>query len=237
MKRLLSAVAAAFIGLSAVAVSSPAQAGGIVDVFYADSSVTVNGDSTAKMWNRTYVRVYDPNSSISTNDISMNWCQSCTWYLASRLDNYATFYLKWYVVGANPAGRYKETVTIDFWDYDLNGNREITATGYMWVRRPSRLTMDAVPEPVSANGVVKISGRLLIDAAKKGPYYGPNGTTVTLHFKRQGTASYVAAGFTTTKNGYYSFNRKQRARGTWMVKYAGSSTKNAQAKTDSVSFS
>ncbi|MBG0560840.1 hypothetical protein [Actinoplanes aureus] len=114
----------------------------------------------------------------------------------------------------------------------LTKDFEITATTnkikkYLFLKRPSKLTLDASPEPVvkgqtlTATGALAIDGKALANAKVK-IYFKAKGAS---SYKFKGTAVTDAAGsytkqFTATKNG------------TWKAVFAGSNSRDKAAAVD-----
>jgi hypothetical protein len=97
------------------------------------------------------------------------------------------------------------------------------------VKRPSKLTLNATPEPVkkgkkvTAKGTLKIDGKVL------------SGAKVKVWFKAKGASAYTYKGVATTNSkGAYSKAFTATKTGTWKVSYAGSNTRNNAAATDAV---
>jgi hypothetical protein len=97
------------------------------------------------------------------------------------------------------------------------------------LKRPSKLTFNASPEPVkkgkkiTAAGTLKIDGKALSHA------------TVKIYFKKAGATTYTLKA-TATTSGKGGFSKKVTATktGTWKAVYAGSSTRNAATAADAV---
>ncbi|WP_433827701.1 hypothetical protein ACQP2E_37700 [Actinoplanes sp. CA-015351] len=114
---------------------------------------------------------------------------------------------------------------------DKNENVEITnvVTKTLTIKRPSKVTLNAAPEPVkkgkkiTAKGTLKVDGKVLA------------GAKVKIYFKKKGATSYSLKATTTTNSkGVFSKKFTATKTGTWKVVYAGSGTKVAAAATDAV---
>jgi hypothetical protein len=97
------------------------------------------------------------------------------------------------------------------------------------LKRPSTLTLNASPEPVTKGkkvttaGVLKIDGKVLAKA------------TVKIYFKASGATAYTLKGSATTSSkGAYTKKFTATKSGTWKVVYAGTSTKNTASAADAV---
>ncbi|BCJ43436.1 hypothetical protein GCM10010168_42540 [Actinoplanes ianthinogenes] len=112
-----------------------------------------------------------------------------------------------------------------------SGDAEFTnvITKAISLKRPSKVTLNAAPEPVvkgkklTAAGVLKSDGKLL---AK---------TSVKIYFKPAGKTTWAYKG-TAVTNAKGAFSKKFTATrtGTWKVVYAGTGTRNTASATDAV---
>lgn len=100
------------------------------------------------------------------------------------------------------------------------------------VQRPSKLTLDAKPEPVEKGDRVTITGRLQVlrfkdDYFGEGAYWAnQSGQKVRLYFDPTGSAprSYVTT-VTTNSSGVYSWKWKSTKTGVWTAEYAGTASR------------
>ncbi|MEU8239480.1 FixH family protein [Actinoplanes missouriensis] len=104
---------------------------------------------------------------------------------------------------------------------------QVTKT--LTIKRPSKVTLNASPEPVkkgkkiTAKGTLKIDGKVLA------------GAKVQILFKKSGAKAYaVKATVKTNSKGMYSKKFTATKTGTWKVVYAGSGTKATASATDAV---
>ena len=97
------------------------------------------------------------------------------------------------------------------------------------LKRPSRLTFNASPEPVKKGKKVTAAGTLKID----GKAYA--NLSVVIYFKASGAKTWTVKGTAkTTSKGAYSRKFVATKSGTWKAVYAGSSTRQAASKADAV---
>ncbi|GII98135.1 hypothetical protein CLV28_1436 [Sediminihabitans luteus] len=107
------------------------------------------------------------------------------------------------------------------------------ATDYVAARYPTRLTVNASPEPVAIGGTVTVAGHLKY--TKHGRLIAPTPKTVSVYFDPAGSAGAVRVGSVrTTSSGAYSFKHSQSRSGTWIVKYAGASNLTSDRASDYV---
>ncbi|MEU4557520.1 FixH family protein [Actinoplanes sp. NPDC023936] len=139
----------------------------------------------------------------------------------------ATYRGVFQVCGKYAPGKYAATV------YGVAVGDEVESTdGFtkiLTIKRPSKVTLNASPEPVkkgkkiTAKGTLKIDGKVLA------------GAKVQILFKKSGAKAYtVKATVKTNSKGMYSKKFTATKTGTWKVAYAGNGTKAATSATDAV---
>ncbi|GMA25126.1 hypothetical protein GCM10025864_28850 [Luteimicrobium album] len=105
------------------------------------------------------------------------------------------------------------------------------------VKKKTRVSADASPEPVKKGAKVTVAGRLTHATAVRGTlrYTSYPHMTLTVWFDPAGAkgASKVAT-VTTSSSGTYSVKRTQSVAGTWSVRFAGTPSYAASAGKDTV---
>jgi len=97
------------------------------------------------------------------------------------------------------------------------------------LKRPSKLTFNASPEPVKKGKKVTAAGTLKID----GKAYA--NLPVVIYFKASGSKTWTVKGTAkTTSKGAFSRKFVATKSGTWKAAYAGSTTRQAASKADAV---
>jgi hypothetical protein len=135
--------------------------------------------------------------------------------------------------GKYRAGNYRAKVygVLVAKDFDSDDDFELTnvITKGFTIKRPSKLSLNAAPEPVVkgkkiiAKGTLKIDGKVL------------SGAKVKVYFKAAGAGGYTYQGTATTSGkGVYSKKFTATKSGTWKAVYAGSSTRNGANAADAV---
>jgi hypothetical protein len=112
-----------------------------------------------------------------------------------------------------------------------DGGYEFTndVTRRVSLKRPSKLTLNASPEPVVKGKKLNAKGTLKVDGKARA------GLKVKIYFKPAGSAAFVYRGVATTNaKGVYSKNFKATKTGTWKAVYDGSGTRNAATAGDAV---
>lgn len=148
-------------------------------------------------------------------------------------------------------GRYSARAVVDrdFWVYGVDDEGdtwehyctlpEVTYSDTFSFKRNTYLSANATPEPVRKGSYVTVKGTLR--------YWNPDyrygdgairpltGRTVKIYFDPSGSKGPVYKGSAkTSSKGTYAKKLKQSTSGTWIVKYAGSSTLVAKQAKDSV---
>ncbi|SEG83070.1 hypothetical protein SAMN04489712_115137 [Thermomonospora echinospora] len=122
----------------------------------------------------------------------------------------------------NEAGSWRIETEI----YDVgSGNAHAGPSGRFSVKRPTRLTVNAAPEPVKKGATIGVGGKLtlLTQYGKPADYVPYKGQRIYVYFKRKGTKKWVSKGYTTTnKSGNYLKKFKAAYDGYWWPQYAGS---------------
>ncbi|MBW6438032.1 hypothetical protein KZ829_30305 [Actinoplanes hulinensis] len=148
----------------------------------------------------------------------------------AQVGSTATYKGTFKMCGTDAAGRY----TVNVYGAQLGaGDDEPELTNVVskkiYLKRPSKLTLNAAPEPVvkgkklTAKGVLKVNGKVL-GGAKVKVYFKPAGATT---FTYKGTA-------TTNGKGVYSKKFTATKSGVWQVVYAGSTARNGATAVDGV---
>jgi hypothetical protein len=112
-----------------------------------------------------------------------------------------------------------------------NGDIDLTnkVKKYISLKRPSKLTLDAAPEPIAKGEKLTATGTLTVDGKALA------GAKVAVYFKAKGAKAYKLKVTTVTNaEGGYSKTFTAAKTGTWKVEYAGSGTRNKAAATDIV---
>ncbi|MEU4419050.1 hypothetical protein AB0F81_00340 [Actinoplanes sp. NPDC024001] len=99
----------------------------------------------------------------------------------------------------------------------------------VFLKRPSRLTLDATPEPVVKGQRLTATGSLVVDDKALA------NAKVTIYFKAKGKKTFKYKGTAVTDvAGNYTKQFTASKNGTWKVEYAGNSSRNEAAATDVV---
>ncbi|MBB2944641.1 hypothetical protein FB565_004374 [Actinoplanes lutulentus] len=146
-----------------------------------------------------------------------------------RVGTTSTYKGAFQVCGKYAPGKYSALIYGGAIDKDENVDLTNIVTKTLTIKRPSKVTLDASPEPVkkgkkiTAKGTLKIDGKVLA------------GAKVKIYFKKKGATSYSLKATTTTNSkGVFSKKFTATKTGTWKVVYAGTGTKVAAAATDAV---
>ncbi|WP_067831141.1 hypothetical protein [Actinomadura kijaniata] len=111
--------------------------------------------------------------------------------------------------------------------YDTNeGSTKPGPSTTFSVKRSTRLSANAGPEPVRKGRTLTVAGRLtrLDPYGWNGDYVGYGKQRVSVYFRKRGTGKWVYAGAATTaSNGSYKRTFKAKYDGTWRAGYWGSS--------------
>ncbi|WP_203833962.1 hypothetical protein [Actinoplanes campanulatus] len=147
----------------------------------------------------------------------------------AQVGSTATYKGTFKMCGKDTAGRY----TVNVYGAQMKAGSEPELTNVVskkiYLKRPSKLTLNAAPEPVvkgkklTAKGVLKVNGKVL-GGAKVKVYFKPAGATT---FTYKGTA-------TTNGKGVYSKKFTATKSGVWQVVYAGNTSRNAATAVDGV---
>ncbi|MEV0901534.1 hypothetical protein [Actinoplanes sp. NPDC049802] len=147
----------------------------------------------------------------------------------SQVGSTATYKGTFKICGKDSAGRW--TVNVYGAQMRSGGSPELTnvVSKSIYLKRPSKLSLNAAPEPVvkgeklTAKGVLKVNGKALAGAKVK-IYFTPAGSTASVH---KGTA-------TTNGKGVYSKKFTATGTGVWKAVYAGGAARNAASAVDTV---
>ena len=105
---------------------------------------------------------------------------------------------------------------------DSDGSVTNVREASMKLRRNTRVSADARPEPVERNGTLRVQGRVTKLTAKL-EYVAYRDAVVRVYFKRAGTTTKVLKGKTRTNSrGRYSMAVTARRAGTWYAYFPGS---------------
>jgi hypothetical protein len=242
------AAAATLAGLAAITTvglaASPAQADvSVAGVSLSTTSVLLDGDAGCGNRTRVTVKVYDPRPSddqifsVSASVVAPDGDNADYLLMSysSRSGDYAYYTDNVFLCGFHDPGTYRVQVEATWWDASLSDSRVAERAASFAVRRPTSLTYDAAPEPVKKGSKLTHTGQLKFDPVGYGAKYGAKGVAVRFYFKATGTKTYVYKGQTVTgKNGAYSKKITATKSGIWKAVYAGSSTRQAQTKYDTV---
>ncbi|MFE7573943.1 hypothetical protein ACFU5Z_04345 [Streptomyces sp. NPDC057521] len=100
------------------------------------------------------------------------------------------------------------------------------------VRRATRVTVNAAPEPVLFGKTITVTGKVTLANWEKHAYQGYAGRTVSLQFKADGASSYkTVKKVTSSSTGALKTTVKATDSGTWRWNYYGNSTAGAKAST------
>ncbi|MBO7936316.1 hypothetical protein [Streptomyces antibioticus] len=100
------------------------------------------------------------------------------------------------------------------------------------VKRATRVTVNASPEPVTAGKTLTITGRVTRANWNTHTYQGYAGRTVSLQFKAAGASSYTTVKkVTSSGTGALKTTVKATKPGTWRWTYYGNSTSGAKSST------
>jgi hypothetical protein len=125
----------------------------------------------------------------------------------------------------------------EIYNYDTGHTTEGPSTAFR-VKRNTRLTANAKPEPVRKGRTLTVTGRLtqLTAYGIDGDYVGFRGQRVAVYFKKKGSAKWVFKGYAkTSAKGVYTKKFKAKADGSWQARFAGNgSYKNVISTADYV---
>ncbi|MGW3816338.1 hypothetical protein [Streptomyces sp. NPDC005046] len=100
------------------------------------------------------------------------------------------------------------------------------------VKRATRVTVNASPEPVAAGKTITVTGRVERANWNTHTYQGYAGRTVSLQFKAAGASSYTTVKkATSNSSGALRTTVKATGPGTWRWTYYGNSTSGAKSST------
>ncbi|MCG7208218.1 hypothetical protein [Streptomyces arenae] len=100
------------------------------------------------------------------------------------------------------------------------------------VKRATRVTVDASPEPVAVGKAITVTGRVTRANWNTHTYQGYAGRTVSLQFKAAGASSYTTVKkVTSSSTGALRTTVKATKPGTWRWTYYGNSTSGAKSST------
>ncbi|MFF2363906.1 hypothetical protein ACFVU0_14515 [Streptomyces sp. NPDC058122] len=100
------------------------------------------------------------------------------------------------------------------------------------VKRATRVTANASPEPVTAGKTITVTGRITRANWDTHTYQGYAGRTVSLQFKAEGASSYTTVKkATSSSTGALRTTVKATVPGTWRWTYYGNSTSGAKSST------
>ncbi|MEU5095886.1 hypothetical protein [Streptomyces sp. NPDC020996] len=100
------------------------------------------------------------------------------------------------------------------------------------VKRATRVTVNASPEPVAAGKTITVTGRVTRANWDTHTYQGYAGRTVSLQFKAAGASSYTTVKkVTSSSTGALGTTVKATGPGTWRWTYYGNSTSGAKSST------
>lgn len=100
------------------------------------------------------------------------------------------------------------------------------------VKRATRVTVNASPEPVTKGKTITVTGRITRANWDTHTYQGYAGRTVSLQFKAAGTSSYrTVAKAKSSKTGVLKTTVKATGPGAWRWTYYGNSTSGAKSST------
>lgn len=135
------------------------------------------------------------------------------------------------ICGKYTPGTYRADVYGAVADTDDHSDIEFTnkVTKTISLKRPSKLTLNAAPEPVvkgkklTAKGTLKVDGKALA------------GLKVKIYFKPAGATAFVYKGVATTNaKGVYSKAFTATKTGTWKAVYAGGAARDTASASDAV---
>ncbi|MBB4751859.1 hypothetical protein [Actinoplanes lobatus] len=133
------------------------------------------------------------------------------------------------ICGKYTAGRYTVTaygMVQPFREAAQYTNRINT---FLYVKRPSNLTLNATPEPVVKGRKITTKGALRVDGRVAA------GIPVQVYFKANGAKAYTYKGTTRTNSkGFYSTKFTATRSGVWKAVYAGGPARSAAAAVDAV---
>jgi hypothetical protein len=245
VRRGAAAVLAMVAGLATVmSAASPAQADvSVVGVTFSPSPLVLDGDAGCGDRVKWTVKVYDPQDDgddlVSLTASVFGPSSAPNVFLlgaeSSRSGDYVYYTDYVYLCGGlHSPGRYTVVTHLLWWDETFHSH-EIARSDSFLIQRPTSLTYDATPEPVKKNSMLTHKGVLKADAVVFGPQKGLKGATLKFYFKANGAKAYTYQGQTRTgTGGKYSKKFKATRSGTWMVVYAGSSTRQPQTRVDTV---
>lgn len=116
----------------------------------------------------------------------------------------------------------KWIVETELYDYD-SGEDYVGPSASFYVKRGTRLTANAGPEPIKKGRTLKVTGKLTrLNSTYPFKYVGYKGQRVYIYFKRKGTKKWVLKGYATTnKKGVYLKKFKARHDGYWCARFKG----------------
>lgn len=245
VRRGAAAALAVFTGLATLGfTAAPAQAAtpAIAGVTLSTNTVVLDGDAGCGNRVKLTFKVYDPTADGNDVDLSGeviapdgDVADFVFPSLTSRSGDYAYYIDYAFLCGSLDApGRYTVRTELEWWDENFE-THVVERFDSFSVKRPTSLTYDATPEPVKKNSTLTHKGVLKVDPVGYGAKKGLKGAVLKFYFKANGAKAYTYKGQTTTgTGGKYSKKLKATKSGSWMVVYAGSSTRQPQTKVDAV---
>ncbi|GGN11159.1 hypothetical protein FHR83_003406 [Actinoplanes campanulatus] len=133
------------------------------------------------------------------------------------------------ICGKSAAGRYKITAYGMVQPMREPAQYTNSINSFLYLKRPSKLTLNATPEPVvkgkkiTARGVLTVDGKVVV------------GVPVKIYFRAYGAKSYTYKGAARTNaKGVYGTRFTAARSGVWKVVYAGGPARNPAAAVDAV---
>ncbi|MGW2701038.1 hypothetical protein [Streptomyces sp. NPDC001340] len=110
-------------------------------------------------------------------------------------------------------------------DLSKVGYKDQSGLGTTLVRRASKLTADATPEPVKKGATITVTGRLTRADWEHGTYNAVGGWSVKLQYRKAGTTTYTTLKtVTTSSTGYLKTTTTATYDGYYRYSFPGSST-------------
>ncbi|MET7287826.1 hypothetical protein [Streptomyces sp. NPDC005573] len=165
--------------------------------------------------------VSDPDTGISPDGPG-----TCTTVNSTTLNCSDTITLKASELYNSDAG----TFTVGAFAYDTKSDAEKDqgSLGTLPVRRFSKLTTDAAPEPVKKGKTLTVTGTLTRANWEDGKYHGYTGQSVKLQFRKAGTTTYTTLKtVTTSSTGGLKTTVTAGSDGYYRYSFAGTSTTTA----------
>ena len=194
-------------------ISASASNAVITETGQAASRVTVRAADSCSTWSQPGVWGVTVNAYNPGRDVASAWLDRSS---GTATDGTWTGFLTF--TSKDALGTWYVDVTASDSDGSVSSVREASMT----LRRNTRVSADARPEPVDRNGTLRVQGRVT-KLTTKLEYVAYRDAVVRVYFKRAGTTTKVLKGKTRTDSrGRYAMSFTARRSGTWYAYLPGS---------------